>query len=309
LNFKRPFFSVVIPLYNKEAYIADTLKSVLNQSLQDFEVIIVNDGSTDNSLNIVHSFSDNRIKIISTVNGGVSSARNKGISNSQCDYIALLDADDLWEPTYLDEMKELIGRFPGCGFYASAYKVIDYNKEYVEGNKVPEGIIENYFKTELAYHFTRLSATVVCKAAFQKVRGFPIGMISGEDSYFCSMVAINHPIAFTPKILISYNKKFSGIKLRKDIIDNCQESWFDLYKEGDFYLNEFVAYKALKSGIRNALVGCGQKRNIYIEEHAKYTKLFKKKLVYLYILNRLPFTGILLFKKLKPLYSMFRTLI
>ena len=309
MNFKRPFFSVVIPLFNKEAYIADTLKSVLTQSLQDFEIIIVDDGSTDKSLNIVHSFSDDRIKIISTINRGVSSARNIGIKNSQCDYIALLDADDLWESTYLEEMKKLVDRFPGCGFYAASYKVIDHNKVYVECNKVPEGIIENYFKTELTYHFTRLSATVVMAAVFNKVGGFPIGMVSGEDSYFCSMVAINYPIAFTPKTLVSYNKKFSGIQIRKNIINNCQESWFDLYEEGKFYQNEFVAYKALRSAVRNASVGYNQKKNMQIERLAKYTKLFKKQWVFLFILNRLPISFILLFNRFKPFYSRLKALI
>ena len=308
MNFKKPFFSVVIPLYNKEAYIADTLKSVLTQSFQDFEVIIMNDGSTDNSLNIVHSFSDNRIKIISTVNGGVSSARNLGIKGAQCDYIALLDADDLWEPAYLEEMYNLISRFPGCGFYASAYKVIEHNKVFVECNKVPEGIIENYFKTEIAYHITRLSATVIRAAVFEQVGGFPIGMVSGEDSYFCSLIAINHPIAFTPKTLVTYNKISNGLIQRKYKIDDCSESWFDLYEEGNFYRNEFVAYKALKSGIRNALVGSHKNRNIQIERCAKYTKLFKGKWIYLFLLNRLPYPGIILFKKIKPLYSIIKSI-
>ena len=89
-----PYFSVIIPLYNKEKYITDTLNSALNQSFQDFEVIIVDDGSTDESLEVVSRFQDPRIKIYKQENQGASVARNYGISQSQSDLIALLDADD-----------------------------------------------------------------------------------------------------------------------------------------------------------------------------------------------------------------------
>lgn len=90
-------FSIVIPLYNKEKSITTTINSVLNQTCGDFELIIVNDGSTDTSLEIVQSIKDERIRIINQKNGGVSSARNQGIIEAKFDWIAFLDADDLWE--------------------------------------------------------------------------------------------------------------------------------------------------------------------------------------------------------------------
>jgi len=92
-------FSVVIPLYNKERSVKNTIESVLNQTFQDFEVIVVNDGSTDNSLEVVKSFNDERIRIINQKNSGVSSARNRGIKEAKYEWIAFLDADDLWEIT------------------------------------------------------------------------------------------------------------------------------------------------------------------------------------------------------------------
>ena len=94
-------FSVVIPLYNKEDYIGKTIQSVLHQTYSEFEIIVVNDSSTDRSLKVVESFKDSRIKIYTIPNGGVSIARNYGIQKATHEIIALLDSDDVWEDNYL----------------------------------------------------------------------------------------------------------------------------------------------------------------------------------------------------------------
>ena len=106
------YISVVIPLYNKAASITSTIQSVLAQSYPYFEIVIIDDGSSDNSVQKVRLIDDKRIKLISKQNGGVSSARNEGIRQAQYDYIAFLDADDLWKPTYLEELVKLITDFP-----------------------------------------------------------------------------------------------------------------------------------------------------------------------------------------------------
>ncbi|MCB0445703.1 MAG: glycosyltransferase family 2 protein, partial [Gelidibacter sp.] len=116
-----PFFSVIIPLYNKEKHIKTTLDSVLAQTFNDFEVIIVNDGSTDKSLKIAETFDDKRIHIHTTENKGVSYARNYGVSKSNSNLIAFLDADDYWFPHHLKDLKHLIKKFPNCGLYCKAY--------------------------------------------------------------------------------------------------------------------------------------------------------------------------------------------
>src|SRR5574344_2444204 len=97
------YFSVVIPLYNKATSITSTIQSVLAQSYAYFEIVIIDDGSTDNSVQNVKLIDDRRIRLISKQNGGVSSARNVGIQNAKYDDIAFLDADDYLEPTYLEE--------------------------------------------------------------------------------------------------------------------------------------------------------------------------------------------------------------
>src|SRR5690554_5521626 len=101
-------FSVVIPLYNKELSISNTIQSVLDQTFQNFEIVIVNDGSTDNSVKEVEKFDDKRIRLIHQENQGVSAARNRGIKEARYEWIAFLDGDDLWEKEHLEEYE--IGR-------------------------------------------------------------------------------------------------------------------------------------------------------------------------------------------------------
>src|SRR5690554_2358538 len=105
-------FSVVIPLYNKEKYISLTLKSVLNQSFKDFEILIVNDGSTDRSVEVVKKFDDSRIRLVDQPNAGVSAARNKGIKEAKFDWVAFLDADDRWDVEFLSEIANAIKKYP-----------------------------------------------------------------------------------------------------------------------------------------------------------------------------------------------------
>lgn len=123
------FFSVIIPLYNKEKYIEDTIKSVLNQTFKNFEIIVINDGSTDNSLKIVKNFSDQRIFIIDQRNLGLSTARNNGVKNAIFNYIAFLDADDLWMEDYLQTIFNLIQFNDSYEVFTTSIKVLKPKKK------------------------------------------------------------------------------------------------------------------------------------------------------------------------------------
>ncbi|HDU8655915.1 glycosyltransferase [Morganella morganii] len=116
-----PVLSIIVPVYNVEDYVSDCLNSLISQTLKEIEIIIVNDGSTDSSMNIVNSFSDNRIKIINKNNGGLSSARNIGIKVARAEYIAFLDSDDwveknAYELLYNTAIKNK-SDIVSCGFY------------------------------------------------------------------------------------------------------------------------------------------------------------------------------------------------
>ena len=115
-------FSIVIPLYNKENLIEYSIRSILSQTFQDFEIIVVNDGSTDNSVSIAESVMDSRIRIINQTNAGVSAARNRGIKEARYNLIAFMDADDEWKPDYLDTQYRLIQKYPECSVFACNYE-------------------------------------------------------------------------------------------------------------------------------------------------------------------------------------------
>ena len=137
-------FSIVIPLYNKELSIKNTIQSVLNQTCQDFEIVVINDGSTDNGVKIVESIKDNRIRLIQQENQGVSAARNRGINEANYDWIALLDGDDLWEVNHLGEINKMMTLFPNEKVYVTSFEYSDKRKMFRHLRKSPIFKIDNY---------------------------------------------------------------------------------------------------------------------------------------------------------------------
>lgn len=123
-------FSVIMPVYNKGHHIANSIESVLNQSFKEFELIVVNDGSTDNSVNEIAKFRDQRIKLINLTkaSSGGYVARNIGIGSSKFEWLALIDADDLWTPFHLEKMKGLIEKNPNIKVFSSGYLISESNK-------------------------------------------------------------------------------------------------------------------------------------------------------------------------------------
>lgn len=200
--------SVVIALYNKEKSIYSTIKSVLSQTYKHFELIIVNDGSTDNSLEIVKSFLDSRIRVINKLNGGVSSARNKGIQESQYEYIAFLDADDLWEDTFLADMCSLIQKCPEALLVGSSYCYLNENYEIIDViNNLPEnytGYLSDYFKIALKNMLYTSSSSVYKKIAFNHLGLFDETLSQGEDIDMFIRFALSEKIAFYNKPLVQY---------------------------------------------------------------------------------------------------------
>ncbi|MCQ2113713.1 MAG: glycosyltransferase family 2 protein [Bacteroidaceae bacterium] len=196
-------FTVVIPLYNKEHSIAHTLKGVLAQTFQDFEIVIVDDGSTDNSANVVKQFTDERIHLIHQENAGVSAARNKGIAEAKGEYIAFLDADDEWLPNHLEELNNLIVEFPQCKARCTSYmNNLAGNESRVILNKMlfssGKGILTNYFEVASCSH-PPIWTSAVCadKDLLLQIGGFPVGVTNGEDLLTWARIVINTDAAFS----------------------------------------------------------------------------------------------------------------
>jgi len=191
--------SVVIPLYNKAHTIERTLKSVIEQTYEDFEVIIINDGSTDNSIEVINkNFNDSRIKIYNQKNAGVSKARNNGVLNSSFEYIAFLDGDDDWDTKYLETAYDAIKSHPNVAMICTA----GYIKDSINGNKILrlakkyQNKISKIDYFENPHVFTHTSATIVSKKAFLEVPGgFPTDMKKNEDyALFFSLALVGETV-------------------------------------------------------------------------------------------------------------------
>ncbi|MFC6877478.1 glycosyltransferase family 2 protein [Flavobacterium myungsuense] len=200
-------FSVIIPLYNKEKFIENTLNSVLNQSFTDFELIIVNDGSTDTSQEKVLQYSDSRIRYFYKENEGVSSARNYGISVAQSEYIAFIDADDYWLPDFLKEMLQNIYQFPNEKVFTAAFEIETLNKiipAVYSIKKLNDCQVVNYFEASKKESVIWSSCAVFHKSVFEKIGNFDANLKNAEDVDLWIRIGLIYPIVFNWKVLAKY---------------------------------------------------------------------------------------------------------
>lgn len=242
--------SIIIPLFNKELFIKQTLLSVLNQTFSEFEIIIINDGSTDKSVTIINDIDDERITLYTTKNKGVSHARNYGISKANTDLIALLDADDLWEPNHLENLDSLCTSFPNCGLYAT-----NYYKQFFNGRKINThfngvskdhfGIIEDYFSASTIDSIAWSSAVMIPKKIFHELGGFDEEMRSGQDTDLWIRIALNKLVAFSAvassnKIILEPQHHLSYSSNRIDRL-----KLFEKFKDVDTSNSSFKKYMDL----------------------------------------------------------------
>lgn len=194
--------SVVIPLYNKAATVARAVHSVLTQTIQDFELIVVNNGSTDGGDNIVAQIADPRLTLVHQDNLGVSMARNRGIEIASSEWVAFLDADDEWRPTFLETALKLKEKYPQCDVVATAYQRCDFSGKFydIHLSHCPaehDFLMENYF--EVAAHsdppFCSISI-MARKKALSSFGGFPQGISQGEDLLTWARLAAKYKIAY-----------------------------------------------------------------------------------------------------------------
>ncbi|MBP2144570.1 glycosyltransferase involved in cell wall biosynthesis [Methanofollis sp. W23] len=200
-----PAVSVVIPLYNKGPYIARALNSVLAQTFQDFEVIVVDDGSTDEGAEVVRGFDDPRIQLIQQENRGVSAARNRGIEAVRAELVAFLDADDEWSTEHLRTLLRLRDSYPEAGAYGTAYLVKEKDsKVHVASfsDDIPqepwEGLLPSYFKAA-TFGDPPISASTVAIPIYilKEMDGFSTEEWMGEDVDLWGRIALKYPITFS----------------------------------------------------------------------------------------------------------------
>lgn len=230
-----PFFSVIIPLYNKENFIEETLQTVQNQTFQDFEIIIIDDGSTDNSFEIASKFISQNIVIIKQKNQGVSVARNFGIKKAQSHHIALLDADDLWHSNHLFELKKQIELFPNAGLYCNNYQIsyakkmcrssqfnFDFNKDCL--------IVNDFFKASIINSVAWTSAVAISKDKFNIIGGFNSKLKTAQDLDLWIRLALKYEVIFNPTITMTY-KIYVENSLSKNEFNYLRYEFSNYFKE------------------------------------------------------------------------------
>lgn len=266
----KPYFSVVIPLYNKREFVAYTVESVLNQKHERFELIIVDDGSSDGSGEVIKRFSDSRIHYIRQQNQGVSAARNRGIDAASGEFVAFLDSDDLWDEYHLSEIANLINLFPHASGFATSYR-FKYADDIYEAPRFSvairshwKGIVTDYFAACMRDPLVTASSFVVKKEVFKYVGKFPVGYGASEDLELWARVAAFGEIAFSNIHSVIYRK------------DNDNNSRRNYLLERDFVLlgtlkrlrpwngqarsiKRYLALYTLKCAMRYAVLG--DKRN------------------------------------------------
>lgn len=296
----KEFISVIIPLYNKEKYILRSVNSVLNQTHENFELIIVNDGSTDNSVNIINEINDNRIKIINQQNLGVSVARNNGVLNSKYNLIAFLDADDEWQPNFLETVLNLKNKYNDAKLFATGYMRIEKNNIIINPfNGIPRKEWEGYidlFKCSFKNMVITSSSVLIYKNILFDIGGFPKGIKYGEDQYVWYQIALKYKIAFSNKVCVKYyrntdcsigdkkiKREFPFIKEANNFI-----KLYNIKGKRLFYFKEYIYKEKLNYAEYCFNVLNDEDESLKLIKECINTKLFIIKLIKLLIKIKLP---------------------
>lgn len=260
-------FSIVIPIYNKSAYIGRTIESVLHQTVTDFELIAVDDGSTDNSVEVVSRIHDDRVKIIQQPNGGEGAARNRGISSAQGGLICFLDADDTWEPWFLEEIKKLVLKNASALLFSTAFRVrerdgssLHYLHEGLGAALRGNGVM-NYLAC-LAQGKYPISSSSVCvrKEALVNAGYFDVSLKIGADIDMWTRVCSAGKTMYSPRVSATYHRDAENRSVDQGDLD--QKTLILIEKlasnlhifanepESRMNLSRFIAMKAYETASR-----------------------------------------------------------
>lgn len=254
--------SIIIPLYNKERYIATTISSILQQSFTDYEIVVVNDGSTDSSLTIVEQISDKRLRLINKQNEGVSATRNRGIQEARGQYIMFLDADDVLLPDALSEFERMRLESRGCDILIASFIEKDETGKIVKSCICKNGEMHNPMKSYWQKEFyPRMGNTFIKRSVIQDVELMKTNFTLYEDMEWiirllrtCSVFASNTIVLEYRRCkgglsfkMPSLNKDFAGVISLKDIQDRYERMIL-----GDFLMRRMLR-RALSGDILSIL--------------------------------------------------------
>jgi glycosyltransferase involved in cell wall biosynthesis len=277
-----PSVSVVIPLYNKGPYIARALTSVLTQTFQDFEVIVVDDGSTDDGAEVVRGFDDPRIRLIQQENQGVSAARNRGIEAARAELVAFLDADDEWMAGHLETIIRLRRNASEAGLYATSY-IESLSKKRMKRPRfaaIPpepwEGLVPNYFKS-CTYGDALVCSSTACipKHILTKFGGFQEGFWWGEDTDLWGRIAFQYPVAFSwdGGVILHRDAENRACNKKRPVLTHPFVLSATKYLEEEvhvekhaYYIREFVAREKMAQALFNMNAGNSKEARSILDE-------------------------------------------
>ena len=209
-----PKVSIIIPTYNQSQYLEEAMESVLNQTYQNIEIIIVDDGSTDNTSEVVKSF-DNKIIYIPQKNKGASSARNAGIKKAQGQYVAFLDSDDMWIKNKLEKQIKFIQNNPEIGLLGTGcYQMVDINKMIYK--KIFPAKNETLQKDLIKYNPFIQSSVIIKKDVFNHIDLYDEKFKESEDYDLWLRIAQKYKVANLEQALVTKRYYEKGLSKDKD---------------------------------------------------------------------------------------------
>ncbi|MGI8640395.1 MAG: glycosyltransferase family 2 protein [Pyrinomonadaceae bacterium] len=225
--------SVIIPNYNKGHYLAEAINSALAQTYRDTEIIVIDDGSTDNSDEVLRSYGK-QIKWFKQKNSGVSHARNRGIKESQGEYLAFLDSDDLWQPTKLEKQVALLDANSDIGLcYVGVERIDEDSKSlnYIEANAYPD-----YCEALLLYSCIvsgSCSSAMIRRRIINETNGFDTNFTNYEDWEFWLRLSLMTKFAPIPEFLVKYrvikgSASFNNTKIIEQNVIDILTKFFSL---------------------------------------------------------------------------------
>ena len=263
------FFSVVIPSYNRERVIVRAINSVLGQTIQDFEIIVVDDGSKDNTENVVKSINDNRIKYVRQDNAGACVARNTGIVHSQGLYVSFLDSDDEWFPQMLEKQLEVYQSDKEIGCVYSNLQVVDskgdvhsFGKQFgAKGNCYSEVLRQGYMAPT-----TVLSAKREC---FDIVGCFDVTLPASQDDDMCFKLAKDYKVGYIDEIMADmYVGQMNRISVNKKRV---ADGWWMLWRKYESDVISLCGYETICKHYLQCM-----KRYAEIDDKEAYENVFKR---------------------------------
>ena len=264
-----------------------TLRSVAEQSVQPLEVIVVDDGSTDGSAEVVEAMDLPLVRLIRQNNAGVSAARNKAMQMAQGEWVALLDGDDRWRCDYLKNVKRMIDAYPAAGAIGTAFDVDDGKRLVAGKTPTQEGVVD-FFEESMRSYVLIPSATVIRRDVALALGGFPVGMRMAEDQYLWTKIARTSQVAFSTERLVVYSRAAENRSASIYRPEQTTHSLEELYDPTAKPMsNEYIARVALgKALVESSRGGTAVAQRAL--EFFSYNKLSGRLARKLRVLNSLP---------------------